>query len=101
MLGIAGRFGLPVIITENGLADGDDNQRPSHLVRHLRVLRQAMSDRVARVQGYMHWSLFDNFEWSAGYFPRFGLFRIDSRGNRRARPSAGVFARIAKRNRVP
>ena len=101
VLGIAGRFDLPVIITENGLADGDDNQRPSHLIRHLRVLRQAMSDRVARVQGYMHWSLVDNFEWSAGYYPRFGLFRLDSRGNRRARPSAGVFARIARRNRVP
>ena len=43
VLGVAGRYGLPVIITENGLADADDNQRPSHLVRHLRVLRQAMT----------------------------------------------------------
>ncbi|HLM28201.1 MAG TPA: glycoside hydrolase family 1 protein [Thermoleophilaceae bacterium] len=101
VLGTAGRLGLPVIITENGLADSDDDQRSSHLIRHLRVLRQAMNDRVARVQGYLHWSLFDNFEWSAGYYPRFGLFRIDSRLRRRARPSANVFARIARRNRVP
>ena len=69
VLGIAGRFRLPVIITENGLADGDDNQRPSHLVRHLRVLRQAMSDRVARVQGYMHWSLCRQLRVVGGLLP--------------------------------
>ena len=73
----AGSYGLPVIITENGLADADDNQRTSHLLRHLRVTRQAMTDRLARVQGYLHWSLYDNFEWSAGYYPRFGLFRVE------------------------
>ena len=60
-----------------------------------------MRDRVARVQGYFHWSLFDNFEWSAGYYPRFGLFRFGPRLRREARPSANVFARIARRNRVP
>ncbi len=75
----AGSYGLPVIITENGLADADDNQRTSHLLRHLRVMRQAMDDRLARVQGYLHWSLYDNFEWSAGYYPRFGLFSVGAR----------------------
>jgi beta-galactosidase len=101
VVGTAGRFGLPVIITENGVADSNDDQRPSYLVRHLRVLHQAIDDRVARVQGYIHWSLYDNFEWSSGYYPRFGLFGIDSQLRRRARPSANIFARIARRNRVP
>ena len=97
----AGSYGLPVIITENGLADADDNQRTSHLVRHLRVVRQAMDDRLARVQGYLHWSLYDNFEWSAGYYPRFGLFSVGADKTRTARPSANVFARIARTNRLP
>jgi 6-phospho-beta-galactosidase len=26
--------------------------------------------------GYMHWSLFDNYEWGS-YTPRFGLYSID------------------------
>ena len=90
-----------MIVTENGLADADDNQRTSHLLRHLRVLRQAMTDRVARVDGYLHWSLMDNFEWSAGYYPRFGLFSVDPSLRRVARPSANVFARIARTNRLP
>src|SRR5207245_3218795 len=69
----AGSYGRPVYITENGIADANDDQRPAYLVQHLDVLEHAIADGAADVRGYYHWSLMDNFEWSSGYFPMFGL----------------------------
>jgi beta-galactosidase len=101
VLGIAGDYGLPVYVTENGLADGDDDMRRGYLLDHLRALRGAMRDRLARVKGYFAWSLVDNFEWSAGYYPRFGFFSYDQDTlARRMRPSARLFRRIATTGRL-
>jgi beta-glucosidase/6-phospho-beta-glucosidase/beta-galactosidase len=98
----AGSYGLPVYVTENGLADADDDMRRGYLLSHLRLLRDAMRHRLARVRGYLHWTLVDNFEWSAGYFPRFGFFSYDPETlRRRERPSARAFARIARTGRLP
>jgi len=98
----AGDYGLPVYVTENGLADSDDDQRTAYLVSHLRAMRAAMRSGQARVRGYLHWTLVDNFEWAAGYYPRFGLFSYDPDTLRRtARPSARVFARIARTGNLP
>ena len=98
----AGTYGLPVYVTENGLADASDGQRARYLVSHLRALRGAMRDGLARVRGYLHWTLVDNFEWAAGYYPRFGLFEYDQNTLKRtARPSARVFARIARSGDLP
>ena len=77
MLRTAGSYGLPVYVTENGLADSDDDMRREYLLDHLRVMRGAMRDGLARVKGYFAWSLMDNFEWSAGYYPKFGFFSFD------------------------
>src|ERR671929_197426 len=55
-----GRYGKPVIITENGIADADDDQRAAYIVAHLRQAHRAISDGVD-LRGYMHWSLMDNF----------------------------------------
>ncbi len=97
----AGSFGLPVYVTENGIADADDDLRPAFLRSHLRVLRRAMRDRVARVRGYFEWSLVDNLEWSDGFAPKFGLFSFDPVTlERTARPSARLFSRIARSGRL-
>jgi beta-galactosidase len=102
VLELAGSYHLPVYVTENGIADADDDQRPAYLREHLRVLRRAMADGVADVRGYFHWSLVDNFEWASGYAPKFGLYSFDPVTLRRTpRPSARLFARVARTNRVP
>jgi beta-glucosidase len=88
-----GRYRLPVVITENGISDVDDDLRPAYLVAHLRQAQRAISDGVD-LRGYMHWSLLDNFEWSSGYTQHFGLATRD----RVLRPSAHVYARIARDN---
>jgi beta-glucosidase/6-phospho-beta-glucosidase/beta-galactosidase len=98
----AGSYHLPVYVTENGLADSNDDQRAAYLVDHLRVLRGAMRSGLARVKGYFAWSLMDNFEWAAGYYPKFGFFSFDP-GTlaRHARPSARLFRQIAVSGVLP
>ncbi|HEY4301360.1 MAG TPA: family 1 glycosylhydrolase, partial [Candidatus Didemnitutus sp.] len=79
------RYGLPVVITENGMAGHDwvnmdgrvpDAPRIDYVARYLRELRRAMADGV-KVEGYFHWSLLDNFEWAEGFRYRFGLVHVD------------------------
>jgi beta-glucosidase len=92
----ARRSGLPVYVTENGIADAVDAKRASFLIEHLTELGRVVADGVD-VRGYFHWSLTDNFEWAEGYAPRFGLFEVDyTTQERRARPSAHVYAGIAR-----
>jgi beta-galactosidase len=102
VLATAGRYRLPVYVTENGIADSNDDQRAAYLRSHLDVLRRVIRDRMARVRGYIYWSLTDNLEWSSGYTPKFGLYSFDPLSlHRRARPSARLYARIARRNALP
>jgi len=89
-------YALPIYITENGLADSTDGQRPRFLVEHLYTLQRAIQDGID-VRGYFHWSLLDNFEWSGGYCPRFGLFSVDYTDPARprtVRPSAALYQKI-------
>jgi beta-glucosidase/6-phospho-beta-glucosidase/beta-galactosidase len=99
VLNTAASYGRPIYITENGLADADDDKRPAYLVQHLAVLEQAIADGVD-VRGYFHWSLMDNFEWASGYFPKFGLYSV-SDGFLVARPSAFYYRRIVEANAIP
>jgi len=102
VLTIAGGYGLPVYITENGIADSNDDERKSYLARHLIELDEAIHDGVADVRGYYYWSLLDNFEWAAGLYPQFGLFRYDPVTlARKRRPSSGVLRRTTRDNAVP
>lgn len=71
-----GTYGLPIFITENGVADSADVMRSKFLVDHVEQLMKAKSEG-AQVLGYTHWSLIDNFEWAKGLAPRFGLFTVD------------------------
>ncbi len=92
----AAATGLPVVVTENGIATGDDGLRRTFLHEHAVVLRH-LRDSGIPLTGYFHWSLLDNFEWLEGFRPRFGLFEVDyATGARRRRPSADLFALLGK-----
>lgn len=91
------KYHLPMMITENGLADATDEKRQWWISQTLLALRRAM-DRGVQLEGYLHWSLLDNFEWDKGRWPRFGLAAVDyTTGERTLRPSAVWFGRVIKR----
>ena len=97
MLRYLGQVGLPIVVTENGIATTEDAQRVRYLDTHLRELRAAMDDGVD-VRGYFHWSSFDNFEWGKGCAPLFGMIGIDRENDLRrvVRPSAVVYGELAR-----
>ena len=75
----------PVYITENGCSADDqvndqgtvaDDARISYLDSHIRAVHEAVAGGVD-VRGYFIWSLMDNFEWTEGYYQRFGLVHVD------------------------
>ena len=68
--------GIPVLLTESGIATDDDRERITYLAEVLRGVRRALDDGVD-IRGYFVWSLLDNFEWSLGFRPKFGLHSVD------------------------
>jgi beta-glucosidase len=90
------KYQLPIIITENGLADADDAQRQWWISQTLLAMHKAMKNGV-KLEGYLHWSLLDNFEWDKGFWPRFGLAAVDYTTKKRSlRPSALWYGKIIK-----
>lgn len=93
------KYKKPIIITENGLADAADKQREWWITETLTGMQAAMRSGV-KLDGYLHWSLIDNFEWAFGKWPRFGLVKIDYKtGQRTMRPSAIWFGDVIKKIR--
>ncbi|NMB53441.1 MAG: glycoside hydrolase family 1 protein [Leptolinea sp.] len=94
----ARKFGIPLMVTENGVEDSDDHLRPRYLVEHLEQVWRAANYNF-RVQGYYHWSLVDNFEWERGWTQRWGLWGLDRETQARIRrPSADLYAAICREN---
>lgn len=92
---------LPLYITENGAAFADqvdidgkvkDEQRIAFLQEHLAQVKRAIDDGV-KVQGYLVWSLLDNFEWTQGYSKRFGLVYVDYATQKRIIKDSGYWYR--------
>lgn len=97
MLHRAARTGLPLYVTENGIATEDDTERTDYIEQHLHAVARARAEGVD-VRGYIHWSAFDNFEWAEGYGPKFGLIAVDRANGftRHPKPSAHAFSRVAR-----
>jgi beta-glucosidase/6-phospho-beta-glucosidase/beta-galactosidase len=80
-------FARPVLIAENGMAirrradnrhiheRRDKITRSEFLRRHVAEVRRIREEGIPLL-GYLHWSLFDNYEWGS-FTPRFGLFSLD------------------------
>lgn len=100
------RYGLPILITENGRACHDilengkihDTERIYVIKSYLSGLKRSIEEGT-EVMGYMYWSLFDNFEWAYGYSERFGLVYVDyNTQDRYLKDSAYVYKEIIESN---
>jgi len=90
--------GVPVIVTENGVATENDARRVEYIQRALTGVKRCIDDGID-VRGYIHWSLLDNFEWTFGFRPKFGLIAVDRENQKRTvKPSAMMLGKIAKSN---
>ncbi len=79
-------YGVPsLLVTENGAAFDDvvgsngkvtDLRRIEYLREHIRAVGHVLEQGVP-IQGYLVWSLLDNFEWAEGYSKRFGIIYVD------------------------
>jgi beta-glucosidase len=102
--------GLPLYVTENGMAaedyvdpEGgvDDQERIAYLSDHLDAVARAI-DRGVNLRGYFCWSFLDNFEWAEGYQKRFGLVYVDYGTQRRIpKASAAFYSQVVRANELP
>lgn len=100
VLRLVARYGLPIYITENGIADHADRLRPEYLVSHLHEIARGIREGLD-IRGYYHWSLLDNFEWVKGFGPRFGLYRVDFESQARtATASAQLLKQLIEAHRT-
>ena len=94
------KFKVPIIVTENGVEDADDDLRPTYTIQHIHQVWRAINNNWP-IKGYFHWSLVDNFEWERGWTQRFGLWELDENTQaRRRRASVDVYDTICKENGI-
>lgn len=93
--------GTPIIVTESGIATSFDEKRVAYMETALREVQGCLADAVD-VRGYLYWSLLDNFEWSLGFGPTFGLVAVDRQTfARRPRPSAYWLGAVSRAHALP
>jgi beta-glucosidase len=91
-------YRVPIMVTENGTCTHDESLRMRFIDDHLLEIKTCIDEGIP-VLGYMHWSLLDNFEWSIGYLPRFGLVAVDPfNRNRTLKESGRHYAEICRNN---
>lgn len=92
---------MPLIVTENGIGTDDDDQRIRYVHDALEGVLRCIDDGID-VRGYTYWSLLDNFEWSYGYGPRFGIVDVDrTTFVRTPKPSAAWLGEVVRANALP
>lgn len=95
---VAKDISIPIIITEHGIATDEDERRVEFIREALEGVEDCLNEGLD-VQGYLHWTTFDNFEWQSGYSMKFGLIEVDrSTQERKAKESGKYLGRIAQQN---
>ena len=90
--------GVPVLITENGMATADDAKRIRYTEKALKSLADTI-EAGAAVLGYIHWTLLDNWEWHTGFAMTFGLVAVDLQTfERTPKPSLAWLGNVARTN---
>ncbi|WP_461171107.1 family 1 glycosylhydrolase [Arthrobacter sp. Z1-15] len=89
----------PILVTENGIATQDDEQRIAYTTDALKGLASTMADGID-VRGYLHWSALDNYEWGH-WEPTFGLIAVDPKTfERHPKPSLAWLGSCVGRGEV-
>jgi beta-glucosidase/6-phospho-beta-glucosidase/beta-galactosidase len=91
------RYGIPVVITETGYQDGDDNGAAAGWIKATVGEVRAAVSRGVDVQGYFYWTLMDNYEWNHGMTVKMGLYEVDPNDpQKKRRPRANAIAAFAR-----
>lgn len=83
------KLGVPIYITETGVADKGDSLRPQMIETYMSQIETAVQAGYD-VRGVMYWTLVDNFEWAEGFYMRFGMFQWSPTGSQERCPRASV-----------
>ena len=93
--------GTPILVTESGIATAFDEKRIRYVDAAMREVLACLAAGI-EVRSYLYWSLLDNFEWSLGYGPTFGMVAVDRQTfARRPKPSAHWFGEVARARALP
>ncbi len=88
--------GLPILVTESGIATAHDERRIAYIDAALREVQACLAEGVD-VRSYLYWSWLDNFEWALGYVPTFGMVAVDRQTFARSpKPSAAWLGNVAR-----
>ncbi|PSC70754.1 glycoside hydrolase [Micractinium conductrix] len=92
------QLGVPIYITETGVADVGDERRPVLIDTYMQQIEKTVAMGYD-LRGIMYWTLVDNFEWGFGFSMRFGMFRWENDGSQKriARKSAALLQRWYER----
>ena len=97
----AGRVNVPILVTENGIATADDAQRIAYTTEALQAIGRCLADGID-IRGYYHWTLLDNFEWTAGFAPTFGLIAVNRETfERTPKPSLAWLGEVLRAGVLP
>ncbi len=90
--------GVPLIVTENGIATEDDTGRIEYYQRAIACVSKLRAGGLD-IRGYFAWSAFDNVEWMLGYGPKFGIIDVERDTQvRSVKPNGCMLGKIAHVN---